>query len=195
MKTFYSKWNNFDLREREETNKLYDIVEYYGGYLWYRDNVNQGAFEKFYNNTYESMKNIFINRANAEVKKHLSTDICCISGRKMKRLLITGHNKRIVSYEWITDYVEYILNECLTNGILADRVTTIIRDSCIYCIGIEEKGCRIVACTRRVLGFQYDLLDVVSRRGNTTAQKANRVMEKITSNNFWENIVLKCNIN
>ena len=30
MKTYHSKWNNIGLREMAGTNKLYDIVEYYG---------------------------------------------------------------------------------------------------------------------------------------------------------------------
>lgn len=194
MKTFCSKWNNFDLREMEGTNKLYDIVEYYGSFLWYRENMDEGAFEAFYNNTHENMKNIFINRANAEAKKYLSVNIPKISGRKMKRFLITGHNKRVVSYEWIVNYVEYILNECVNNEILVGRVMRIMNDDCNYCVDAYNIKCRIVACSKRLLGFQYELLHEVSKRGNMTAQKATKTMEKIEENRCWQSIISQCNV-
>lgn len=194
MKAYYSKWNNFDLRKMAETNKLRDVVKYYGGYLWYTEKLNGGAFDAFYKNTNESMANIFINRANAKVKKHLASDIPYMSGRKMKRFLITGYNKRIVSYDWMVNYVEYILNECFNNETLVDRVKSIVTDECLYCIRIDEMRQRIIACSKRLLGFQYDLLQEVSCRGNRMAQRAKKTMDKIAEFDCWKSIISQCSV-
>lgn len=193
MKTYHSKWNNIGLREMAGTNKLYDIVEYYGGFLWYTENVNEGAFEAFYNNRHHSMTNVFINRANAEAKKYLSKNISRISGRKMKHFLITGRNKRIVSYEWIADYAEYILNECYNNELLVNKVNNILMKGCIYCIKREDFENQIIACAKRLLGFQYDLLHEVKGRENMTAQRAQNTIDKILEYNCWQKIVSTCN--
>lgn len=190
MDKYKSRWKDKDMRVLEEENKLYEIVKYYGGYRWYCENVNEGAFYAYYNLKNESMKNIFINTANAEAKKYF--DKVGISGRKMRKLLITGKGKSPVSYEWISDYADYILGKCLEEPSLKNKVLEIMHIGCVECVGRSDSEELKMLCTRRLLGFQYTLLLDVSNRGFKNALSAKNNIRKMEKSEFIQDCITSC---
>lgn len=192
MDRYRSRWKDKDMRMLNETNCLYDIVRYYGGYLWYCKYENEGAFNAFYYHKKDIMKDIFINQANADAKKYFNTH--GISGRRMRRILITGKNKMVRSYGWLSKYVEYILGKCIENDELKDRVLHILQDDCGYCkeqMDIKEWK---VLCAKRLLGFQYTLLKEVSERKTKVSESALENINIVENSILLNEIIESCPI-
>lgn len=190
MDKYISEWRDIGMRELEEKNMLYEIVRYYGGYLWYCQNVNENAYEAYYNHKKDMMSNIFINTANADAKKHFNK--VGISGTKMRRLLMTGKGKRVISYEWISDYVKYIVTKCLVENTLRERTYSIIHNGCTYCANRTNFEEWIVLCVKRLLGFQYVLINNISQRETRKAKSAKHNIEKIEESQYMKDIIYSC---
>lgn len=187
MKKYTSKWKDRDL---EETNKLYEIVKYYGGYLWYYQNVNEGAFEAFYNHREKKMGSKFINTANADARQYFHKK--SISGTKMRRLLITGKGKRVTTYEWLPEYVEYFISKCLENELLEKRVYSILQIDCTYCADRLELEERKILCTKRLLGFQYVVLNKTSAEIKKGTEWMRKNTKEIENSDVIDKLVDSC---
>lgn len=87
---FRSRIYEWDLYGLTEWNKLYEIVKLFGGYRWYKEQVDESAFTAFYNRMNQVMKHVFVNKANAELRTYFFQRGMFISSNKMKKLLITS---------------------------------------------------------------------------------------------------------
>lgn len=192
MITYKSRWKDRGLRDFSGVNVLYEVVRYYGGYLWYCENISQDvtAYPEFYYDNKDRMQWKFINKANKNAREYFSK--IGISNTKMRRMLITGAGKTVKSYEWIFEYVDYILKQSTENDFIRDQVFHIIQEGCDYCnnqAGIEEWK---VMCSKRLLGFQYELLNNVSGRKTRASESALRNMNEIENSVFISKIMKRC---
>lgn len=192
MDKYASRWGDKDLRRLETTNCFYEIVRYYGGYLWYCDKYNEDAFETFYYLNRDNMKQIFVNRANADAKRYFGNNY--ISGRKMRKILITGKNRMVRSYEWVSQYVEYILNKCMENEMLIKTTLKIVQEDCEYCKDWVVSDMWKTLCAKRLLGFQYTLLREVSERGTRVSASALTNIEEIENSEGVKKIIKSCHL-
>ena len=192
MYKYKSRWRDRDLRDLDGTNKLYDVVKYFGGYLWYIENINEGAYDAFFWKNHDKMKYIFINKANAEAKKYFGKKQ--YSGRKMRQMLITSKGNSVISYEWISNYVEYILNNCFNNQEIKERVINIIQEDCDYCVNRRKSDEWKVFCTKNLLGFQYNLLNEISGRGVRASKSASENISIIENSHLISEVIDNCKI-
>lgn len=183
-----------DMRDLVETNKLYEIVKYYGGYLHYckTPKTEEKTYNEFYNNNCETMGKIFINLANASAKSHFSRR--GVSGRRMRQMLITKGGKRVIAYEWISEYVEYILERCIESDELRIKVLEIMYKDCYYCREQENIEEWKKLCAKRLLGFQYTLLNEVGKRKVKASDSALENIYSVINSNFINIIVESCPI-
>lgn len=193
MDIYRSRRKDRDMKDLVETNKLYEIVRYYGGYLYYCKMPQiKETYDEFYTNNKDAMRYIFINLANAEAKRYFNR--YGISGIRMRRMLITKHGKMIRSYEWIAEYVEYILSKCIGNNTLYNTVLHIMYHDCCYCIDQKEILEWKVLCIKRLLGFQYTLLREVGNRKDKISESALQNIQILKNSNFIEKIIENCPI-
>jgi hypothetical protein len=194
MITYKSRWGDKELRDFSGSNTLYEIVKYYGGYLWYFQNENQDivAYNAYYYHNKDKMKHKFINTANADAKRYFSRR--SISGCKMRRILITGAKHSVKSYEWLSEYVDYILKQCMENEFLRDNTLHIIYDSCNNCENQTNLDEWRIMCVKRLLGFQYKLLNNVSGRNVKASKSAKKNMDALENSAFVTEIIRQCSI-
>lgn len=191
MITYRSRWTDRDLNRLEETNKLYEIVKLYGGYLYYINNENQGEFKAYYYHNEWKMRYIFLNTANADAKKHFNK--LCISGTKMRKLLQTSR-KIIKSYGWMPQYVEYVLEKCFNNDELKDKMIEYLQEDCEYCENEREFDVWKALCAKRLLGFQYDLLSEISQRRTKKSFRAMNDLKRVEDSAVLKNVIMTCPI-
>lgn len=192
MDIYRSRRKDRDMRDLVETNKLYEIVKYYGGYLYYckTPDIEEKTYDEFYKNKNDYMYNIFINLANADAKKHFNR--YGVSGTRMRRMLITKGGRMVRAYEWISEYVEYILDKCLGNDELKNGVLDLLHDGCDYCQEQAEFIVWRTLCTKRLLGFQYTLLKKVGERNTRVSESALANMHVIENSNLINGIIESC---
>lgn len=190
MDKYKSKKQDRDLRETDGANKLCEVVKYYGGYLWYKENINEGAYDAFYWHNSDAMKYIFINKANAEAKLFFNNRQ--ISGSKMRKMLITSKGKIVKSYEWIYDYVEYMLNKCFMDQIIRNKVNNLILENCDYCENQGSIDAWKILCARNLLGFQYDLLKEISERGVKVSKSASKNLSRLHNSRLINAVIESC---
>lgn len=192
MDIYRSRWRDRDMRDLAGSNKLYEVVKYYGGYLYYckTPKAEERTYDEFYNKRNNAMEKIFINLANADAKKHL--DEPGVSGTRMRRMLITGEGKIVRAYEWISEYVEYILDKCIGNDVLKDGTLYILHSGCDYCEEYEESNDWRTLCTKRLLGFQYTLLREVGRRNSRVSESAAANIHVLENSDLINGIIGSC---
>lgn len=192
MYIYRSRRKDRDMRDLVETNKLYEIVKYYGGYLYYckTPDTEEKTYDEFYNNKNSIMYNIFINLANADAKKHFARH--GVSGTRMRRMIITKGGKVVRSYEWISEYAEYILDKCIENDELRSKMLYIFHEDCDYCLEQGETTEWKILCTKRLLGFQYTLLNEVGNRKTKASESALANIHALENSNLINGIIESC---
>lgn len=192
MDIYRSRWRDRDMRGLVESNKLYDVVKYYGGYIYYckTPGTEEGTYDEFYDKRNNAMGKIFINLANADAKKHFNRP--GVSGTRMRRMLITGGGKIVRAYEWISEYVEYILNKCIKNDELRAGTLYILHSGCGYCEEYVEDIEWRTLCTKRLLGFQYTLLREVGRRNSRVSESAEANIYALENSDLIDGIIESC---
>lgn len=194
MDIYRSRRKDRDMRDLVEANKLYEVVKYYGGYLHYckTPDTKEKTYDEFYDNKNKAMEKIFINLANADAKKYFNR--YGVSGTRMRRMLITKGGKMVRAYEWISEYVEYILDKCIENDVLKNGVLNILHDGCSYCQEQMELAEWKILCAKRLLGFQYTLLREVSKRRSKVAESALENIHVVENSNLINGIIETCPI-
>lgn len=192
MDKYRSRIIDRDMKDLVETNKLYEIVKYFGGYLFYckTPKTEEKSYDEFYNNKSDVMGKIFINLANANAKKYF--DRYGVSGRRMRQMLITKGGKRVKAYEWISEYVEYILEKCIESDELRLKVLEIMQKDCYYCCEQDDLVEWKRLCAKRLLGFQYTLLNEVGKRKVKASNSALENIHTVINSNFINIIVENC---
>lgn len=192
MDKYISRWKDRDMRGLVETNKLYEIVKYYGGYLHYcrTPKTEEKTYAEFYKNNNKRMEKIFINNANANAKKYFNR--YGITGTRMRQMLITKGGKRVRAYEWLFEYVEYILKQSMENSELKEEVLQILQKDCDYCFGKKNLMEWKILCAKRLLGFQYMLLQEVGERKVKVSESALNNICAVENSNLIERIIENC---
>ena len=190
---FRSRLCDWDMRELKEKNKLYEIVSLYGGYLWYKENVDEGTYTAFFNIKKDTMNYIFVNTANTKLREYFLGEGLVISSNKMRKLIATSRKSVVRSYGWINMYLDYILKECLKVEELKEYIFHYILVEC-YCHKDKSEIEKCIRdCMEMILGFQYILLDNIAHREESkTTSCAKKCLETIKSSMELRRIFSDC---
>lgn len=190
MVKYRNRWSENKLYCKKEKNTLYDIVYLYGAYIKYVQEINEGAFIAYFNKVKGDERHSFINAANKRAREYF--DNIFISSRKMLKLVITSNKKVAVSYDWMPEYVDFILSECLKVEELKEYIVDYILKPCDKCINKADVDVYIYKCVRKILGFQYILLDNISSFENRRKEGAKECIEKIEKNSNLHTLIEVC---
>lgn len=136
MVTYWSRIFARDLFEKKEINKLYEIVYLYGTYLYYKEEEIEKDFLSYYKENRSFNRDCFINTANRKATEYF--DNFFISSRKMRRLIISSNRVVKRSYDWMPEYVNFILAECMNVDELREIIVNDIFTACGRCRDIID---------------------------------------------------------
>lgn len=190
MITYRSRWSERYMFSEKEKNKLYEIVCLYGAYLYYIDEINEQAFTAFFNATKEKGAYCYINAANRKAKKYFHNIL--ISSTKMKKLIATSNHKIAKSYDWMPEYVNFILNECMCIEELKQYIINYIFKDCDNCKDTNDISVYEENCEMELLGFQYLLLDNIAISNQKKSVGAMECINKVRDNDNLKIIIQNC---
>lgn len=190
MITYRNRWAENKLYGSKEKNILYDIVYLYGAYIKYTQEINEDAFTAYFNITKNEDRPSCINAANAQARKYFNK--LYISSNKMRKLIITSKRKVAKSFDWMPRYVDFILSECLKVEELKEYIINYILKPCDKCVGKTDMDVYIYKCVRKILGFQYILLDNISSFENRRRESAKKCIEELEMNSNLYTLIETC---
>lgn len=167
---FKTTWYERDFYELEEKNILSEISVLYGAYLKYNSMIDDNSsFPSYYEKNKTKMKEIFINITNRQIKRILKEQGIHSSGKKMRRLYYTGKNKIVQSYSWVDSFFVALFKQIVHNDTLMQIIYEQFLPNCKICSNESDVNYIYICCTKKILGFQYSLLNKFSK--NTIYKK------------------------
>jgi hypothetical protein len=190
---FRTRWYDRDFYKLQEENLLSHIILIYGAYLIYSTKIDDmSSFLSYYNKNKNTMKYIFINTANGQIKTLLRDHGIKVSGRKLRQLYFTNKNRVVRSYTWINDFLLLLFEKIEENSLLYDLIIQQYLYDCLYCKNESDLKYILLCCTKKILGFQYGILNRFSKYSTKKGLCAKECLESILNSKYMMHLQTSC---